>query len=257
MLRVQLVGHKTVVRLMLAAMVIGFSVSAHDKVYAQDEAPDTVLELFTSQGCSSCPPADALLGELAKNRKVLALTMPVTYWDYLGWKDTLATEGFGKRQRSYAEARGDHEIYTPQVVINGLAQVVGSREEAITAAIERTGPATSIDRVPLKLDCSRGDIHVKAGVTADKGEHRAGTVWVALYARAVNVSIGRGENNGRKITYTNVVRHLMPAGRWDGRAANYSLKRPAADDSDGCAAFVQADKSSAIIGAAVMVPKIN
>jgi hypothetical protein len=251
------VKNRTTFSLALLGTVLASGVLADNKAQAQDEAPITVVELFTSQGCSSCPPADALLGKLATRPGVLALTMPVNYWDYLGWKDTLATESFGKRQRSYAEARGDHEIYTPQVVINGLAQVVGSREEAITAAIERTGPATSIDRVPLKLDCSRGDIHVKAGVTADKGEHRAGTVWVALYARAVNVSIGRGENNGRKITYTNVVRHLMPAGRWDGRAANYSLKRPAADDSDGCAAFVQADKSSAIIGAAVMVPKIN
>jgi hypothetical protein len=251
------VKNRTTFSLALLGTVLASGVPADNKALAQDEAPVTVVELFTSQGCSSCPPADALLGKLAARPGVLALTMPVNYWDYLGWKDTLATEGFGKRQRSYAEARGDHEIYTPQVVINGLAQVVGSREEAITAAIERTGPATSIDRVPLKLDCSRGDIDVKAGVTANKGEHRAGTVWVALYARAVNVSIGRGENNGRKITYTNVVRHLMPAGRWDGKAASYSLKRPAADDSDGCAAFVQADKSSAIIGAAVMVPKIN
>ncbi len=127
-------GTKTTVSLALVSMVLGFSVIGQ-RVKAQEATPVTVLELFTSQGCSSCPPADALLNELSKRDGVLALTMPVNYWDYLGWKDTLAAEQFTKRQRSYAEFRGDHEIYTPQLIVNGLAQVVGSREDAVDAAI--------------------------------------------------------------------------------------------------------------------------
>jgi hypothetical protein len=236
--------------------VLVFGAVADDRAYAQDDAPVTVLELFTSQGCSSCPPADALLGEFAKREGVLALTMPVNYWDYLGWKDTLAAESFSKRQRAYAATRGDHEIYTPQIIVNGLAQVVGSKPEAVNAAIERTTPAVAPARVPLSVSCDGEKIAVKAG-GAPGGEHRGGAIWVVLYSRAVDVDIKRGENYGRQITYTNVVRHLLSAGRWEGQAASYQMSRPNEDASDGCAAFVQADKSSAIIAAAVQVPRTN
>lgn len=224
----------------------------------QDDAPSTVLELFTSQGCSSCPPADALLNKMATEKGVLALTMPVTYWDYLGWKDTLATENFSKRQRGYAESRGDHEIYTPQLIINGLAHVVGSREDAINAAIASTGAQLKPARVPVTLSSEGGDILIHAGAAPDATEFRAGTIWLALYIRAVNVDIRKGENLGRKITYTNVVRQLVPAGRWDGQAVSYRIPRPAAAEGiDGCAALLQADKDKAIIGAGLLTAKTN
>jgi hypothetical protein len=222
---------------------------------AQDDAPVTVLELFTSQGCSSCPPADALLGKMAKADGVLALTMPVTYWDYLGWKDTLAAENFSKRQRAYAESRGDHEIYTPQLIVNGLAHVVGSREDAISAAITSTGATIRQDRVPVKLSSAGGDILISAGAAPDKADFRDGTIWVALYTRSVNVDIGRGENLGRKVTYTNVVRQLISAGRWEGEAVSYRIPYPANAGTDGCAAFLQADKERAIIGAGLLAEK--
>jgi hypothetical protein len=247
-----------VVRLaLLAGLVFGFGAIAGKTVGAQDDAPVTVLELFTSQGCSSCPPADALLGKMAKEDGVLALTMPVTYWDYLGWKDTLATENFSQRQRGYAESRGDHEIYTPQLIVNGLAHVVGSREEAINAAIARTGTTLKPVRVPVKLSSEGKDILVRADAAPSGTEFRAGTIWVALYTRSVNVDIRRGENLGRKITYTNVVRHLLPAGRWEGQAVSYRVPRPATEGIDGCAAFLQADKESAIIGAGLLAAKTN
>jgi hypothetical protein len=238
-------------------MVLAVSAAAEDKVQAQGNAPITVLELFTSQGCSSCPPADALFTELAKREGVLALTMPVNYWDYLGWKDTLAAEEFSKRQRGYAEERGDHEIYTPQLIVNGLAQVVGSREEAITAAITQTRQSIAASRVPLSLACAGDTIDVEAGPSPEAAEYRAGTIWVALYSRSVKVDVRRGENYGRNLTYTNVVRRLLPAGRWEGKAASFHVTRPVSDDSDDCAAFLQADKSSAIIGAALMSPRTN
>lgn len=216
-----------------------------------------VLELFTSQGCSSCPPADALFGTLARRGDVLALTLPVSYWDYLGWKDTLAREAFSKRQRRYAETRGDHEIYTPQVVVNGLTQVVGSREDAISRAIDATKRTMKAERVAMALSCEGEEIVVKTGGVRESSKYSEATVWIALYTRAVNVAIRRGENDGRTVTYSNVVRHLVPAGRWEGQPATFRLGNLRGEDIDGCAAFLQADKPSAIIGAAVMAPKIN
>ena len=100
--------------------------------------PRAVIELFTSQGCSSCPPADKLLGELAQDPSLLTMSLAVDYWDYLGWKDTLALHGHSNRQRAYADARGDREVYTPQVVVNGVVHVLGSDKAAIENAIAQT-----------------------------------------------------------------------------------------------------------------------
>src|SRR6218665_1299388 len=107
----------------VALLVLGAAVARADPA---DRQPKAVIELFTSQGCSSCPPADALFVELARNPELIALTLPVTYWDYLGWKDTLGKASFAKRQKYYAKARGDGQVYTPQAVINGASHVLGS-----------------------------------------------------------------------------------------------------------------------------------
>src|SRR5207237_4317300 len=100
--------------------------------------PRAVIELFTSQGCSSCPPADKLAGELARDPSLVVMSLPIDYWDYLGWKDTLALPGHTNRQRAYARTRGDREVYTPQVVVNGSVHVLGSDKSAIENAIVRT-----------------------------------------------------------------------------------------------------------------------
>jgi len=100
--------------------------------------PRAVIELFTSQGCSSCPAADKILAELSRDSTLVALSLPVDYWDYLGWKDTLALHGHSNRERAYADARGDREVYTPQVVVNGLVPVLGSDKAAIERAIAQT-----------------------------------------------------------------------------------------------------------------------
>jgi hypothetical protein len=251
------VRNNATVGIALAGLVLGFGASA-EKLFAQSNPPVTVLELFTSQGCSSCPPADALLAKMAKQEGILALTLPVNYWDYLGWKDTLAAESFSKRQRSYAEARGDHEIYTPQLIVNGMTHVVGSRPDAIAEAIDRTGKVVQASHVPIDLEDEDSDVVVQVGGAPTESEYRSGTVWVALYAPEVNVDIRRGENLGRTITYTNVVRHLVPAGHWEGEAATFRMKRPGDTvQVKGCAAFLQADKGSAIIGAAIEAEKTN
>src|SRR5215468_7884684 len=110
-------------RVVLPALLAAVAAFATTEASAE---PRAVIELFTSQGCSSCPPADKLLGELARDPSIVALSLPIDYWDYIGWKDTLAKPRHTARQRSYAKSRGDGEVYTPQVVINGVARAVGS-----------------------------------------------------------------------------------------------------------------------------------
>jgi hypothetical protein len=187
-----------------------------------------VIELFTSQGCSSCPPADKLVGELTHDSSVLALTLPVDYWDYLGWKDTFALHGHTKRQRAYADARGDREVYTPQVVVNGMIQVLGSDKAAIEKAISETRTTDAPLSVPVTVAVDDGKLTVK--VPAANGQ-RSGEVWLCPYASKVQVTIERGENSGRAATYYNVVRRWVKLGDWKGSAESFTL--PVADVTKG------------------------
>src|SRR6185369_13617653 len=122
-------------RVALSLAVVASTMVAAADVSAE---PRGVIELFTSQGCSSCPPADKLAGELARDPSLIVLSLPVDYWDYLGWKDTLALPGHTNRQRAYSKARGDREVYTPQVVVNGVKHVLGSDKTAIENAVAQT-----------------------------------------------------------------------------------------------------------------------
>src|SRR6266702_8032565 len=169
--------------------------------------PRAVVELFTSQGCSSCPPADKLLGELARDPALVAMSLPIDYWDYLGWKDTLANPDHTARQRGYARVRGDREVYTPKAVINGAVHALGSDKDAIDAAILATQAGSSTLSVPVKLAVSadRFDVTVAPGANAPAG----GEVWLCELAKAVPVAIGRGENGGHTIVYHNVVRRWL------------------------------------------------
>src|SRR6185312_14073364 len=122
--------------------------------------PRAVVELFTSQGCSSCPPADKVIGDLAKDPSIIALSMPIDYWDYLGWKDTLADSRFSARQRAYSHMRGDRDVYTPQAVINGSAHVVGSDRAGIEGAISDTKKAEGVMSVPVSMTITGKQINV-------------------------------------------------------------------------------------------------
>jgi hypothetical protein len=192
-----------------------------------------VVELFTSQGCSSCPAADKLLGEFAQNSKYLALSFPVDYWDYLGWRDTLAKPANSKRQRGYSE-RGSHEVYTPQVVVNGVTQVVGSDRRAIeNAALKAENGKT----VPVTLVKNGSSIEVDVGT----GDNAPATVWLLAVSQAKPVAIGRGENHGRTVTYHNVVRNCRKIADWNGSAVKRTveLKDIGSDDADMVAVLVQ------------------
>ena len=212
-----------------------------------------VVELFTSQGCSSCPPADALFGKLAKRSDLLVLTMPVDYWDYLGWKDTLALPGNTARQKAYARTRGDGQVYTPQAVINGQIHANGSNESSIENALRKTATSPSIalkgwgEKDALVIEAASA-----AGATPAQVQASKGSLFLAVVQRQAEVAIGRGENHGRKITYSNVVRQLKPIGEWTGAAATFRVARAdiVREGADFCAVVLQQGSSGPILAAA-------
>jgi hypothetical protein len=214
--------------------------------------PRAVLELFTSQGCSSCPAADKLLGELAKDPTLVSLTLAVDYWDYLGWKDTLALKGHASRQRAYASVRADREVYTPQIVINGVAHVNGANKSGIEHAITRIRKETAPLALPIKASIS-GD-HLTVSLPAREGA-APGEIWLCPVTKSVPVKIGRGENRGQTIVYTNVVRRWTKLGDWDGKEQTFSvpLQELQSGDIDSVAVVVQGGAASApkaMLGAA-------
>ena len=217
--------------------------------------PRAVVELFTSQGCSSCPPADKLLGEIAKDPSVIALTMPVDYWDYLGWKDTLADARFTARQKAYSHMRGDRDVYTPQVVVNGALHVIGSDRGKIESAILSTKSETGRTMsVPVSMTQSGKHINVSVAASKASASGAHGEVWICSVSKSVPITIGRGENRGHEITYHNVVRNWLKVGDWTGAAGNWSvpLENVARDGVDAAVVYVQdgsRERPGAMLGA--------
>jgi len=217
--------------------------------------PRAVVELFTSQGCSSCPPADKVLGELANDPSVIALSMPIDYWDYLGWKDTLADSRFTARQKAYSQVRGDREVYTPQVVVNGSVHVIGSDLAKIQDAIHVTGKADGVMSVPVTMTQAGKQLNVSVAASGKAPAAMHGEVWICPVAKAVPISIGRGENRGRQVTYHNVVRGLLKVGDWNGTPANWTvpLENISRDGVDAAVVYLQdgnRDHPGVMLGAA-------
>ena len=232
----------------LAVIFAGF-----EPALAQGEAAPariSVIELFTSQGCSSCPAADRLLRQLAQRPGVIALSFPVTYWDYLGWKDTLARPENAERQRRYAAIKGG-EVYTPEAVVNGLRHCVGSDLDAIEYALKATAPIIRNEGVWLGVRQEGARLIIETGAARENAQYSAGRVLVAAVRRSAEVTIKSGENSGRKVTYTNVVTSLTEAGAWEGASASYSMQLSSIPaDREMLVAFLQADPLGPIIGAA-------
>ena len=206
-------------RLSLFLAALGVSLAAASPLRAGE--PKAVVELFTSQGCSSCPPADKLLGSLAHDSSVIALSLPVDYWDYLGWKDTLALHGHANRQRAYSVARGDRAVYTPQAVVNGVVHALGSDKNAIEKAIADSRANAKPLSVPvsIKLQGDKVVVDVPAGAVDGAGAD----VWLCPVTGKIQVTIGRGENSGKELTYYNVVRRWVKVGTWTGKAQSFSV----------------------------------
>jgi len=208
-----------------------------------------VVELFTSQGCSSCPPADELLGELAQQPGVIALAMHIDYWDYIGWKDPFANPELTARQRAYVRSLGLRYVYTPQMVIDGGTDVVGLHRNSVLGAIEEAAK----ERKALNVSFSRedgGKVIIPAGHAPDEGA----TIWLAVFDSRHETEVRRGENAGRKLLDYNVVRKMTPLGTWSGAAMEipFDMAAAAAGGQDGCAVIVQQGKTGMVLGAAQM-----
>lgn len=207
-----------------------------------------VVELFTSQSCSSCPPADKFLGELAKRKDVLALSMHVDYWNALGWRDSWSSPKVTARQRRYSRALGTRYVSTPQAIIQGRAYAVGSDRTAITRAIDNARRRASARVQPLVSMTGPDGLTVKLPEGSPGNE---ATVWLVVFDDGHTVNIGAGENSGATITYTNVVRELRPIGSWNGKAKTITvdISNEQAAGYGNCAILVQAKGSGTILGA--------
>ena len=211
-----------------------------------------VVELFTSQGCSSCPPADVVLKSIADDPSIIALSMPVDYWDYLGWKDTLASPRNSERQRAYAKSRGDGAIYTPQAVINGTTHVNGAQKADITSAIEATAKAKDAHHLPLWFWQERNTLNIATGAAEPGRPVKEATIWLGVVQSTANVDIKRGENAGKSLVYTNIVRELTPIGLWKGQAMKIQIPRAAVmlAETQKSVVLIQEGKAGPIIAAA-------
>jgi hypothetical protein len=218
------------------------AIAAAAPAFAADAAHPVVVELFQSQGCSSCPPANANVSALSDRPDVLALSFGVTYWDHLGWKDTFATPQYTARQWDYAHGLGHDSVFTPQVVINGRRDGVGADRRdlrALLAAGDRGqgGPAVTI----------RGAV---VSISAGAALPKAADVWLVRYdPRIVQVPIKRGENGGRTLPHRNIVRQLTRLGGWAGRFETLPIP-PAADPALRTAILVQGPGGGPILAAA-------
>jgi hypothetical protein len=227
----------------LAAVAAAAAVAAGPA--AAERTSLTVVELFTSQGCSSCPPADALLTELSKRDDILALSVHVDYWDYIGWKDPFASPENTKRQREYARLFGLPFVYTPQMVVQGMAEASGARPNDVLHKIDLLRTAK---RLPVAVRRAAPDELVIEIAKADQEE--SANVWLVTFDREHVTAIKRGENGGRTLRYSNVVREMRKLASWRGEALELRAPVPGALQADGgLAVLVQSTKDGRILGA--------
>jgi hypothetical protein len=235
----------------LTLIVLAVSLFAVPPARAADGGDAAVVvELFTSQGCSSCPAADAYLGELAERKDVIALSEHVDYWNYIGWVDRFASEQTTRRQKAYMHSLGAAYVYTPQMVINGASHVVGSDKAAVVHAIEaareKPGPHLAVSMTTE----ANGRVHLS--IPAGQFSEPASILLVA-FDRQHETDVTAGENTGRSIVNYHVVRGFAEIGRYDGKATSIVLGPDNVPKSmswaDGCAVLLQSEGSGAIVGA--------
>lgn len=249
---------RTVAVLILALASGAIAGEAGDEAGGKGAArPKAVVEMFTSQGCGFCPPADALLADLARSGDVVALAYHVDYWDYLGWRDTMASADNTARQQEYSRAFGSRSVYTPQAVVNGRRQMNGAKRAKVESAIERMAGSREGMSVDVSITYDGGTMVIRTGA-ADRPVRNAQLV-VVYFEPATRVRIGHGKNEGREVTYWNAVSGFHSAGMWHGRETRLEL--PANEvtrkGAGGCAVLVQEmgedDMPGAILGAAVAI----
>jgi len=216
------------------------------------EPSRTVVELFTSQGCSSCPPADEELGELTHSSDLLPLSFHVDYWNYIGWNDPFSSKAATLRQKAYSAHLHLRYIYTPQMVIDGISETVGSARSKVHNLIE-----TARQRAKLAIEVERGMRDgIRVTIPAESHPHAGppAVVWGVLYDHSRTTPVTRGENAGRTITNANVVRAIDKVGEWNGERTVILVRAPADADADHHAVIVQGDMGTGPILGAVSWP---
>ena len=237
-------------RLLTAILAVALTgIATLDTALAQDDRP-VVIELYTSEGCSSCPPADAFLFDLRQRPGVIALAFHVDYWDYLGWKDRFARHDFTARQRAYARALGSPMVYTPQIVVDGGAHVVGSNRGAVDEAIEAARANEHLLDIGLTW---AADNSLLISIPAAAYDGKA-TIWFVRYAQGDQTEVAAGENAGRLLKHANIVEEIAAIGMWDGRAMVINLPWEAVaqnrrDEAFGCAVLIQPEGLGPILAA--------
>jgi len=235
--------------------VLAASAAALPAAAGQLQGPrPVVVELFTSQGCSDCPAADRIVTELAKRKDVIALSLPITYWDMLGWKDTLATEANTNRQKSYAKAMNRSGIYTPQVIIDGHLDIVGNQRDKVMAAVANRAVEIAYDQpVNLTLAIASGRVEISIPAAARAKIKPLATIWVMRTLAQANVNVQQGENRNHQLAYANVVRELHRAGEWTGEAMKLDLPLTLGKaKQDGIAVILQNRDYGQVLGAALI-----
>lgn len=234
-------GRHALVGLLAAAVLFG---AAPSLAADGQEQRAVLVELFTSQGCSSCPPADAYLGELAAREDIVALSFHVDYWDYIGWQDPFATEATTRRQRVYARRLGQPYVYTPEMVVGG--RVHSAYRSEVSGQIEQV--AVGATQVPVGLTRRADGSVVIVLPKADLGEPCE--IWIAGYDRERRTAVKRGENSGRELVNHNVVRRIERLETWDGGAREIVLPADrVAKAGDGLAVIVQGEDQGPVVGA--------
>jgi hypothetical protein len=244
----------------LAAATLAASALAGIGAASADEQlsdkPLGVVELFTSQGCNSCPPADEFFAELAAKPDLVALSYHVDYWDYLGWQDTLSRKENTARQFEYMRSFNSRSVYTPQAVINGRVHVNGANRAAVNDELSGMQKAGEGMVVGIKISRSGDGVMIDAGDAASGSSNVNAHVVVVYFDPPQTIAIGKGENDGRSLTYWNAVSDIQTAGMWHGKAQRYELPMSEIAKKGGCAVLLQSvDKDGLpgpILGAAVI-----
>lgn len=223
-----------------ASLLVGLPALAQT---AATSTQGVLVELFTSQGCSSCPPADAFLADLTAAPGVIPLALHVDYWDYIGWRDTFAQEKFTKRQRKYAKMNADRMVYTPQMIVAGHLRVKGHDTSAVLAGI---AAATS----PIILNLSRQGDDLLISARSDQPLPDDILIDVVRYYPKMTVQIERGENRGQAISYHNIVTSWQTIGEWKGNAPLSLTTRATGDDP--IVVILQQEGPGAVLASAVL-----
>ncbi len=244
---------KLLLSAMFAASTLGLGITQSNAI--EINKPKGVVELFTSQGCYSCPPADKLVGEYAKGKDVLALSWHVDYWDYLGWKDIFASPENTQRQYSYARALRERQVYTPQAVINGRTHAVGSNKREINKLLKLMQESNRGMTVPIDVIVSGESMKI---AVANSEQANDATLYMVFFNKEHEVKIKRGENGGKTLSYHNVVHSSQALGmiKASGFQTEFPMVEMKKRGFDGSALILQKNDSqgnpSAIIGATVI-----